>query len=249
MAFAEEVTNAAAFALLVLFCSPVVFVALRNPEMFLKKYGRRHRICGFLYLLMLVVGAMEVPFHKFNYFVFDVLLSLGGFTLTLTAAFDFKRAHERVKNVASGPLEDSATISYSEMIEHSFYHILNLVQIVYLHLFEFESVRSAGLASRLTLAILSATPWLFRSRFPYNRFSDNYSKGQDAFTLISILYRLKKYQYVMYKHFLLFGLNLTVAVEGAWITESLHFRLYWICLNSAYVMEFFLQTLVKRHYL
>ena len=28
-----------------------------------------------------------------------------------------------------------------------------------------------------------------------------------------------------------------------------HFRLYWLCLNTAYVMEFFLQTLVKRGYL
>lgn len=25
-----------------------------------------------------------------------------------------------------------------------------------------------------------------------------------------------------------------------------HFRLYWLCLNTAYVCEFFMQTLVKR---
>ena len=246
---ADEVTKGASVGLLVLFWLPVLLVALSNPEMFLKRYGRRHRLCGILYLFLLVVGAMEVPLQRFNHFLFDVVLSLAGLTLTLTAAFDFKRAHERVKNVASGALEDSTTISYSEMIEHSFYQLLNLVQIVYLHLFELEFVRESGMASRLALAIMSATPWLFRGRFPFNRFSDNYSKGQDAWSLISVLYRLKKYQYVTYKHFLLFGLNLTVAVENTSVTESLYFRLYWICLNAAYVMEFFLQTLVKRRYM
>ena len=28
-----------------------------------------------------------------------------------------------------------------------------------------------------------------------------------------------------------------------------HFRLYWLCLNIAYVMEFFMQTLVKRQFM
>lgn len=28
-----------------------------------------------------------------------------------------------------------------------------------------------------------------------------------------------------------------------------HFRLYWLCLNTAYTCEFFLQTLVKRRYM
>uniref|UniRef100_A0A7S4C9Z4 Uncharacterized protein n=1 Tax=Eutreptiella gymnastica TaxID=73025 RepID=A0A7S4C9Z4_9EUGL len=29
----------------------------------------------------------------------------------------------------------------------------------------------------------------------------------------------------------------------------MYFRLYWMCLNTAYVLEFFLQTLVKRQYM
>ena len=28
-----------------------------------------------------------------------------------------------------------------------------------------------------------------------------------------------------------------------------HFRLYWLCLNTAYVNEFFMQTLVRRRYM
>ena len=30
---------------------------------------------------------------------------------------------------------------------------------------------------------------------------------------------------------------------------AVYFRLYWMCLNTAYVMEFFMQTLVKRGYM
>ena len=32
--------------------------------------------------------------------------------------------------------------------------------------------------------------------------------------LTSVLYRLKKYQYIFYKHFLLHGLNVSAAVTG-----------------------------------
>jgi hypothetical protein len=31
--------------------------------------------------------------------------------------------------------------------------------------------------------------------------------------------------------------------------QSKYFRIYWLALNFSYVMEFFLQTLVKKHYL
>lgn len=51
-----------------------------------------------------------------------------GTALTLTAAFDFRAAHSRVRNVASGALDDDATVTFSEMIEHSFYQGQNLVQ-------------------------------------------------------------------------------------------------------------------------
>lgn len=38
--------------------------------------------------------------------------------LRAQAAFDFKDAHKRVENPASGTLEQEATVTYGEMIEH-----------------------------------------------------------------------------------------------------------------------------------
>ena len=77
-----------------------------------------------------------------------------------------------------------------------------------------------------------------------------------------MLYRMKKYQYVFYKHFMLHGLNVGVAIDGfdglrkpretppgLSLVHATPFRLYWLGLNATYVMEFFLQTLVKRGYL
>ena len=95
-------------------------------------------------------------------------------------------------------------------------------------------------------------PWLARGRFPVNSFSANYAKpGFGGSTpLIRFLYRMKKWQYLLYKHCLLHGLNASVAAThaGALVHER-HFRLYWLCLNTAYVCEFFMQTLVKRRYM
>jgi len=64
-----------------------------------------------------------------------------------------------------------------------------------------------------------------------------------------LLYRLKKYQYILYKHFLLHGLNVSVAVSDARVVHQSYFRVYWLALNASYVMEFFLQTLVKKSYM
>ena len=36
---------------------------------------------------------------------------------------------------------------------------------------------------------------------------------------------------------------------GEPLVGTAHFRLYWLCLNIAYVMEFFMQTLVKRQFM
>jgi hypothetical protein len=116
------------------------------------------------------------------------------------------------------------------------------------------------------------------------------------------MYRTKKYQYLLYKHVLLHGLNVAVALGPLWQLiasssaaahasgpnflsaeasssraqaqlqkgssllafpsagsplgggdvaaavdpSSAGWRAYWLCLNAAYVMEFFLQTLVKK---
>ena len=83
-----------------------------------------------------------------------------------------------------------------------------------------------------------------------------------------ILYRIKKTQYLFYKHVILHGLNISVALSTngpslfSWfrgeeasttnysyhlaIPYGIHWRIFWLLLNTSYVMEFFLQTLVKR---
>jgi hypothetical protein len=54
---------------------------------------------------------------------------------------------------------------------------------------------------------------------------------------------------VFYKHFLLHGLNISLAISGNPNGIASSFRLFWLSLNASYVMEFFLQTLVKRRYM
>ena len=64
-----------------------------------------------------------------------------------------------------------------------------------------------------------------------------------------LLYRIKKAQYLFYKHVLLHGLNISMALgkqHGSDIPYGISWRVYWLLLNTSYVMEFFLQTLVKR---
>jgi len=188
--------------------------------------------------------------------VYDVVLGVLGIATTLTAAHDFGKAHadDRVKNVASGALDPKSTISYGEMIEHSFYQGLNLLQVTFFHL-------STDLSRpwRLTCGLAVSLPWLARSYFPVNSFSANYAtelqraghaKESAEALVIGRMYRVKKYQYIFYKHFLLHGLTASVAVAGGVdIANQRGFRLYWWGLNAAYTMEFFLQSLVKRQYL
>lgn len=59
---------------------------------------------------------------------------------------------------------------------------------------------------------------------------------------------MKKYQYIFYKHWLLHGLNISAALHPG-IFDRSTFRLYWVLLNASYVMEFFLQTLVRKSFL
>jgi hypothetical protein len=177
--------------------------------------------------------------------MFHIVLSVVGIVLTLTAAYEFK--HKNVRNIASGTLDEHTTVTFDEMIEHSFYQCLNLAQIIYLHLLSFEF----GTQMRYILVLgLASSLWLIRDRFPVNKFSDNYVKNDEKSTpLIRILYRVKKYQYVFYKHFLLHGLNISSAIYSYNIVNLTSFRLYWLLLNTSYTMEFFLQTLVKKKFL
>lgn len=270
----------------------LTIVGMKSTALFVPRYGRRHRVCGALYLIWLLVGVLDlarrylqnvvhealVPTHELYskwYIIYDAVLGVLGILLTVSAAFDFP-THNAVKNpagVVSGTLSDKATVSFSEMMEHSFYQGLNLWQAFYLH-------ASAFLGSNIVerqwpfviLLLLVTSPWLARPLFPVNSFSSNYDpsqKGDDnPLSLLSVMYRIKKYQYLFYKHFLLHGLNISVALfyinnrNGLEATEqkctyqqtkldptSFYWRSFWICLNTSYVMEFFLQTLVKKRHL
>lgn len=230
--------------LLCVFFAAVLGVVVSNPTLFTKRHGRRHAITGFCYLLWLLLGAWEICTHSesVRHIVYDTVLGVMGVTLTLTAAMEFP--HTGVVNVASGTLDEHATVTQGEMLEHSFYQGLNLVQILYLH----ALAPHMELHTRLLLALLATAPWAARGLFPVNRFSDNYTKADARSTwLVRLLYRVKKWQYVFYKHFLLHGLNASAAMLGlAALPLDWGFRAYWLLLNASYVMEFFLQTLVKK---
>ena len=244
-------------ALVYFFLHLLVYV-FRSCSMFQKKRAWRHRLCGLVLLCWFVYGVAvtSVSYDQENSkgafgippLAYDLCLGLFGISTTFSAAFDFKKGHSSVKNKASGTLDEDATVTYSEMVEHGFYQIVNLTQILYLHAVGSHS-HSLSVPAALIMALAATGPWQFRDRFPINRFSDNYTKGQNATSLISVLYRAKKYQYIFYKHFLLHGLNISVALDLLNIASLHYFRWYWLCLNISYVMEFFLQTMVKKKYM
>jgi len=241
-------------------------VITQKHKMFTGKinYGNRHRVAGAFHLMILLLYTLQLHceafwpvqavsvrppiLHFIDYFTLDITLGLSGIMLTHTAIYDFRSAHQdsRINNVASGALDSASTITVGEMLEHSFYQIINLVQIIFLH-----TVSDKSLLSRMVALFAVTAPWIFRQSFPINSFSANYNSkkpGTDPTSLIDILYRIKKYQYLFYKHFMLHGLNVSVAVWGLSVAQKLFFRTYWLGLNAAYVMEFFLQTMVKRRY-
>ncbi len=220
------------------------------PRLFSKRIGRRHAKTGAAYLAWLAIGfiSMITSFTGTNVgmppVVYDTVLGALGIALTLTAARDF--GHKNVHNRASGTLDEDATVSYDEMIEHAFYQGVNLVQALFL---AFVSQPSTSLCARAAAACACTAPWLFRSAFPVHSFSKNYSdsSSQSQHFIIRFLYRIKKWQYVFYKHCLLHGLNVSLVISPATdFSSSASFRVYWLLLNASYVLEFFLQTLVKK---
>ena len=199
---------------------------------------------------------------------YDVLLALSGIRVTSSALSDFGRLHSRVRDEmsdakSSGVLHETKTVATSEMKEHLFYQRLNLVQILYLHFCDaWEEDDGLCIVAKATgLALATTLGWASRKRYPVNSFSKNYSggggKGENGGTFDSLenfLYRAKKWQYVFYKTCLLHGLNVSAAIgfgrsrSDRSSTSGTFFQLYWLCLNASYVMEFFLQTLVKKKY-
>ncbi|CAM9636101.1 unnamed protein product, partial [Heterosigma akashiwo] len=168
----------------------------------------------------------------------------------------------------TGTLDEEATVTFSEMLEHSFYQALNLARSATCTPFTASCspavARSYGYLGRGgSRRCRPRGSWWVRAGWPswppslglappvpVNRFSDNSGAGPPSWT--ALLYRVKKYQYVFYKHFLLHGLNASAALcgeGGAGLATSRVFQLYWVGLNTAYVMEFFLQSLVKRRHM
>lgn len=265
---------------------------------------------------------------------YDLLLGCSGVATTLTAAKDFPHRLVRNRPGRSGSLHEEAIVTQAEMIEHSFYQGLNLLQALYLHaLYQLSSAYFsdpittmassttttenlpivapwlAMIGPRILCLWIVTAPWLVRHRFPVHGFSQNWSKGSREPIVVAtkmkkihtdgrkqldeqqqqeerdngndkpggeiLLYRIKKTQYLFYKHVILHGLNISMAIRGggdssssSWlfsmfgqgndnisannyahrhsIPYGMDWRIFWLLLNTSYSMEFFLQTLVKR---
>ena len=213
--------------------------------------------------------------------VYDFILGISGIITTLSAASSFPHRHVTNRSGESGTLSSMAMVTKSEMIEHSFYQGLNLWQAMYLHLITWgyhehrllnssKSTTKSLVAWRFLMLFAVTLPWAVRKRFPVNSFSANWRNGNvknntddknriklgtekesKSLWLINAMYRFKKWQYIFYKHTILHGLNVSVAIsstrrqqEGLPLTSQ--WRIFYLLLNTSYVMEFFLQSLVRR---
>jgi hypothetical protein len=222
-----------------------------------------HRVAGMLQLLWLIVGSIA-PASPSRSLLYDAILGCLGILVTWTASQDFPHKHWRNREGVSGTLSQHAIVTRDEMIEHLFYQVLNLLQSLYLHAiprlpFDWQRFLALGAVS---------APWLARDRFPVHPFSQNWKAetqgplrgeepdshpsqslpGYKQGALETFLYRVKKWQYLLYKHVLLHGINMIVCLQprSAALAHDPAWRLYWVCLNGSYVMEFFLQSMVKR---
>lgn len=240
------------FFFLILLCQ----IARSIPSLFVDRHGWSHRWTGGFHLLLLLTGAIYRPDDKnYYYFVYDVCLGCSGMLLTYTAARDFP--HRTIRNGPgqSGTLSEKATVTYDEMIEHLFYQFLNLWQALYLHCVPHIS---HNIWIRWLALLVVTAPWWCRHWFPVHSFQQNWQTTPPPPRRISpphyqlettiLLYKIKKGQYLFYKHVVLHGLNLTqcLAPTSCLLVNTPHWRIFWLCLNTAYVMEFFLQSLVKR---
>jgi hypothetical protein len=234
-----------------LFLLWVSVIALRNTApLFLAPHGRSHRLAGGLHFLLIILGVCTCnidtlsPWHLFLY---DVSLGCLGTVTTLTAANDFP--HKFVKNAEgqSGSLSDRAIVTQAEMMEHSFYQLLNLIQVIFLHGLAFWGSRMP-LVYRFGALVLATSPWTIRRYFPVHSFSSNWTRTPTARRTDTevLLYMIKKSQYIFYKHFVLHGLNISFALNPSHLPWTRSWRIFWLHLNVSYVMEFFLQSLVKR---
>ena len=242
--------------LLLFFALLLPLAVLPNfKQLFYRHHAKKHRVAGFIHLLLLLIGSF---INSKNTYYYHLLLAVSGIITAYTAVNDFQH-HKRVNNAIdgenrSGTLEKDATVSHAEMVEHTFYQGINLLQIVYLY-----NLPSDPLLQYIATCAM-VLPWWYRNRFPINSFSSNWkmsfnaNKQKKQPLLTNAMYLFKKTQYLFYKHVLLHGLNICVAFlekdhingESLALVETPTFQTYWLLLNVSYVMEFFLQTLVKK---
>ena len=234
-----------------LFFLIVVGIALAHASsLFLDQHGWSHRLAGACNLIWLVYGSLTVSDQEGQEqygLLYDIVLGCLGVTATLTAARDFP--HRYVQNAAgqSGTLSEKAMVTHAEMMEHAFYQFLNLWQALYLHLLA-KNPDEWSMWQRWMLLLVVTAPWYVRYLFPVHSFSHNWKKTpvERRSNLETIMYRFKKGQYLFYKHVILHGVNLSLCLQPSALVMTKSWRIFWICLNTAYVMEFFLQSLVKR---
>ena len=127
--------------LLRVFLGIVTLTSFYNGRrLFIEPTGRSHRLAGLAHLLCIVAGALSFVApppsptitHSWAYqcLVYDICIGILGTAATLTAARAFP--HKTLVNAPgqSGTLSEHAYVTQSEMIEHSFYQMLNLIQAI-----------------------------------------------------------------------------------------------------------------------
>ena len=235
---------------LALFLGVICALALYHGRtLFLQRHGWSHRWAGAALLSWFVLGCYLLYEHaEQSFFTYNLVLGLLGITTTLTAARDFPHKYIRNEVGQSGTLAQKAIVTQAEMMEHAFYQGLNVCQVLYLQ-FLTGSTQDWPVSMRFVSLFVVSAPWYVRRQFPVHSFSNNWKHVHHSTTVAeTIMYKVKKWQYVFYKHVILHGLNITVCVEPHRFREAnqIQWQLFWICLNTAYVLEFFLQSLVKR---
>ena len=97
--FFEKFSLISFFIFLFLISLKIVF----NFDLFLKKHAYSHRILGFIYVLLILIGFLLSiqSFQNINIknnvlFVFQFVLGLNGIFLAWTAAIDFKLTHSNI---------------------------------------------------------------------------------------------------------------------------------------------------------
>ena len=314
-AIIENISESLSVILLRVFLSLIVLVSVYNGRrLFLESIGRFHRLSGLLHLTLIVYGAINVVNNpdqddndnelllssswSYRCFIYDIGLGIMGTITTLSAAKSFPHKTLTNKEGQSGTLAQEAYVTQDEMIEHSFYQMLNTVQATYLHwMTSSEMARDYATIRRLLAIFIVTSPWFLRHYFPIHSFSANWKKNgtnektnnmehpqhkyqaaaaaasSATFTTTTEwleirLYQIKKWQYVFYKHVILHGLNISIAFPPPLLgadnsndggddsivstTRTIRlplrksFRIFWICLQTSYVMEFYMQSLVKR---